>query len=92
MRKLPPLPAGLSPASFGHDVMKWGSGDKAAIRRMKTLTRGELEVAKITPEMARAWRDFYLDHVARHPDNPSAFGRARLMWHAELLLRNRIRR
>ena len=83
---LPPLPDGMTPAHFGHYVMKWGTGDEAAETRMDTLTAAELRAAGVTADIAEAWRLFYLEVVAETPTNPSARGRAKLMEYARSLL------
>ena len=66
--------------------MKWGTGDVAARARIGTLTRAELQNAGVTAELARQWRDFYLEEAQRSPTNPSARGRADLMQRALELL------
>ena len=66
--------------------MKWGSGNEDAIARMNTITRAEMEQAGVTPDMAGAWRDFYVNEAARNPTNPSAAGRAQLMDYVNQLL------
>jgi hypothetical protein len=76
----------MTPAYFGHYVMKWGTGDAAAEHRIQTLTTAELRVAKITADIAEAWRLFYLEVVDEAPKNPSARGRAKLMECARSLL------
>ena len=86
MPKVPPLPNGMTPAEFGHDVMKWGTGDDAALDRISTLTKDELAHACVTSEMALAWQAFYLDVIRQNPKNPSAAGRAKLMQHVAALL------
>lgn len=86
MRKLPALPEGMTPAYFGRDVMKWGTGDRTAESRIQTLTVEELRSAGVTAEMADAWRLFYLAVVDENQENPSARGRAKLMEYARSLL------
>jgi hypothetical protein len=56
-----------------------------ALDRIETLTRKELEAGDVTPEIATAWRDFYIWHAA-NMNNPSAPGRALLMQYAVELL------
>ncbi len=85
----PPTPRGMTLREFGTRVMRWGTGDDAARARVRTLTREELTQGGLTPEMAEAWRDFYLHELARNPRNPSAAGRAALMQRAVALLRQR---
>ena len=79
MPKPPDVPSGHNVAGFGATVMRWGTGDAAARARIQTLTRGELVAKGVTATMARAWRDFYLNEIARNPKNPSARGRVELM-------------
>ena len=86
MRRLPPLPDGMTPDKFGRCVMKWGTGDAAAISRIDTLTAAELRAANITADIAEGWRAFYLEVLEENPDNPSARGRAKLMEYARSLL------
>lgn len=86
MQKIPLLPKGMSTAAFGHEVMKWGTGDDAALDRISSLTREELIEAGITAEIAAAWQNFYVNEVRRVPQNPSARGRAQLMEYAVRLL------
>ena len=45
-----------------------------------------MEQAGVTPDMAGAWRDFYVNEAARNPTNPSAAGRAQLMDYVNQLL------
>lgn len=85
----PPIPRGMTLREFGNRVMRWGTGDREARVRMRTLTREELEQAGLTQEMAEAWRDFYRNEFARNPRNPSATGRAELMQRAVELLQRR---
>lgn len=81
-----PLPPGMDTSEFGHDVMKWGTGDEAAQSRIQTLTREELESNGVTKEMAEKWRDFYKQVKLETSNNPSAGGRAELMQRAVDLL------
>src|SRR6266545_2210579 len=46
----PPLPQGMSNKAFGQ-LMRWGSGNDAALARIQTLTRTELEQAGVTKEI-----------------------------------------
>lgn len=86
MKELPPLPPGMGPHEFGKSVMKWGSRDEDARRRIQTLTREELIDGGVTIEAAIGWRDLYLRELILHPWNPSAAGRAELMQRAADLL------
>ncbi|HEX8465475.1 MAG TPA: DUF4951 domain-containing protein, partial [Abditibacterium sp.] len=54
--------------------------------RMQTLTKAELVSQGVTLQIARKWREFYVNEAAIHPRNPSAAGRADLMSHAVELL------
>jgi RHS repeat-associated protein len=82
----PRPPGGGGLAEFGKNVMEWGTGDDAAIARIATLSRAQLEDAGVTAEYAEAVRDFYLNEALRNPGNPSAQGRAELMqWAVDLL-------
>jgi len=81
----PPLPQGMSNKAFGQ-LMRWGSGNDAALARIQTLTRTELEQAGVTKEIAKAWADFYRAVKLATPNNPSAAGRASLMDAAAKLL------
>jgi RHS repeat-associated protein len=81
------LPPNMSPQTFGHEVMRWGSGSDEARARISTLTAQELRDAGVTADMANWWARAY-EAVARiSPDNPSAAGRAELMRRAAELLR-----
>lgn len=82
----PDVPAGLTRNEFGTRIMKWGTGNAAARRRMATLTREELERVGVTLAMVEEWQAFYLNELRRNPDNPSADGRADLMRRAVELL------
>jgi RHS repeat-associated protein len=82
----PATPNGMSMPDFGTNVMRWGRGTNAARERMYTLTRAELREAGVTPQIAREWRDLYVNEVVAHPANPSARGRAELMQRALELL------
>ena len=66
--------------------MKWGTGEAAALARMQSLSRDELESMEVTPEMAREWSDFYIWVTGWAPQNGSARGRALLMEFAAKLL------
>lgn len=83
----PETPGGMSLADFGQKVMQWGRGSADALARIGNITRDELEDAGVTPEMAKKWADFYVNEVARKPNNPSAAGRAELMKHVTELLK-----
>ena len=87
MPKIPPLPKkGMTVSFFGSHVMRWGSGDDAAIERIQTLTVDELKSAGVTIEIAEEWRLFYREVIVDNPANPSARGREKLMAHARSLL------
>lgn len=76
----------MTQRQFGISIMRWGKGHIEACERVATLTKGELEKAGITRDIALQWRNFYL-HVAEcNPRNPSAAGRAVLMQKATQLL------
>lgn len=81
----PPTPGGIGNREFGK-IMKWSTGNESARQRMASLTRGELERAGVTKEMAAQWRDFYREVQRVSPQNPSAAGRADLMQRAFELL------
>ena len=81
----PPLPSGMGNKAFG-ELMRWGTGKDAALARIQTLTRAELEQAGVTKEVAKAWAEFYRAVVEATPKNPSAAGRAALMDAAAKLL------
>jgi Domain of unknown function (DUF4951) len=66
--------------------MKWGSGEDAALGRVLSLTKDDLESIDVTLEMALEWADFYDNEVIRNPTNGSAKGRAVLMRRAAELL------
>ena len=51
----PAVPQGMTLHTFGHRVMRWGTGNEAARARMSTLTREELVRAGVTRDMAEAW-------------------------------------
>ncbi|MBA3945256.1 MAG: hypothetical protein H0X37_11920 [Herpetosiphonaceae bacterium] len=86
---VPDIPASVSTvAEFGSKVMQWGTGSDVARARMATLSSEELESNGVTLDMAKAWRDFYLNEIVRNPSNPSAPGRAELMQRAVELLSN----
>ena len=61
--------------------MRWGSGDQAAIDRIETITVDHLIRHGVTLEIAKEWLTFYQCGFNRNPFNPSALGRAQLMWH-----------
>jgi RHS repeat-associated protein len=89
LRKLPvpPLPAGMSSATFGK-IMKWGTGNAEARAQIGRLSKEALERAGITREMALEWWRFYQKEALRNPANPTAAGRADLMeWVVWRLLR-----
>ncbi|MES2153919.1 MAG: DUF4951 domain-containing protein [bacterium] len=70
---------------FGED-MGWGSGNAEARSRMGTITAQEARGLGLNADMARGWARAY-DATARlYPANPSAAGRAELMWHVYGLL------
>jgi hypothetical protein len=69
--------------------MKWGTGEQAALDRMATLSREELESMGVDLTMAERWAGFYRNEMRRNPENGSARGRAVLMAHAAELLRGR---
>ena len=84
---LPAVPIGHTPSTFGKQIMRWQSGSRAAQHRIITLTNAELVQQGVTPAIARAWRDFYINEATRNPRNPSAPGRIALMaWAVNLLL------
>jgi hypothetical protein len=83
---VPETPGGMSISSFGK-LMKWGTGEAAALARVPKLSRGFLERAGVTRAMAEAWARFYRNEMRRVPDNASARGRAVLMEEAARLLR-----
>jgi hypothetical protein len=68
--------------------MKWGTGQSAAVARIATLTRSELESIGVTLDMARLWVRLYERVAAANPANGSAKGRASLMNYAAELLRD----
>ena len=83
---VPPLPEGIATLrDFGHQLMKWGTGEEAHAR-IDTLTIEELLGNRVTIELAVAWRDFYENEARRNPANQSARPRADLMAHAIRLL------
>jgi hypothetical protein len=67
--------------------MRWGTGEEAAVERMKSLTLEELQSMGVTAEMAAAWVALYRYVARRNPANGSARGRAVLMEYATKLLR-----
>jgi len=83
----PPTPGGMSLAQFGQQVMQWGRGNETARERIGELTREGLEQAGVTRDMALQWTGFYVNEIARNPNNPSAAGRADLMKYAADLLK-----
>lgn len=76
---VPAIPCGLTLACFGQRVLGWSTGSEAARRRIASLTREELIRHGVTCAMGLAWRDFYLNEMARNPRNPSAPGRVDLL-------------
>jgi len=90
MAKVPLVPLGISRSDFGKVVMRWGTFDASARSRMVTLTRAKLVASGVTVQMAREWRDFYLEVVRQTPDNPGARGRAELMQRAIELLEQQL--
>jgi RHS repeat-associated protein len=83
---VPARPNGMTPNDFGTRLMRWGTGNSEARDRIGSVTREELQEAGVTHQMAREWRDFYVNEVLRNPNNPSARGRAELMHRAAELL------
>ncbi|HEY1014006.1 MAG TPA: DUF4951 domain-containing protein [Herpetosiphonaceae bacterium] len=83
---VPAIPCGLTLACFGQRVLCWSTGSEAARRRIASLTREELLGHGVTCAMAAAWRDFYLNEIARNPRNPSAPGRVDLLRRVVALL------
>jgi RHS repeat-associated protein len=83
---VPPTPGGITVSEFGQKVMQWGTGSEAARARISTITAEELRKAQLTVDMAIRWRDFYINELARNPNNPSAAGRAELMDYVVRLL------
>lgn len=81
------LPPGVTPREFGQDIMQWGSGSAEARTRMTTLSANELQLTGFTAEMAESWARAYESVARLMPNNPSAAGRAELMWYAAKLLR-----
>ncbi len=59
----------------------WSTGDDAALRRMQTITSCEIQHIGLTQRMAVEWYRFYIDIKRLFPRNPSARGRAKLMYH-----------
>lgn len=86
MPNVPKLPNGMTPAQFGQEIMKWGTGHAAAESQIGKLDIDELYSAGLTAEIAAHWRDFYKAVCVRTPNNPSARGRAKLMEHVRILL------
>jgi len=82
---LPSIPADMSTAQFGQEVMQWGTGYDSAVARANTVTLEELQQAGVTREIAIAWRDFYMNEALRVPGNPSAGGRSLLMQRVVML-------
>jgi hypothetical protein len=76
----------MTNATFGHTVMKWGTGDAAARSRINTITVDELKRYGVSTAIVESWINFYQDVVARNPVNPSARGRIDLLQHALRLL------
>lgn len=81
------LPDGLTPRQFGEEIMRWGKGNAAARDRVDTITFEELNKAGVTVEMAENWALAYQSVMHLMPSNPSAAGRAELMFQAAKLLR-----
>src|SRR5206468_8252615 len=73
------LPAGMTTAYFGQQVMRWGTGNAAAISRIGQVTLQELQASGITRQMALSCYQFYSYVAQMSPANPSAAGRAQLM-------------
>ena len=71
---------------FGASGIKWGTGENAALSRMRSLTREELQSIGVTRDMSQQWADFYKNVVVLHPENVSARGRTVLMQFAADLL------
>lgn len=67
-------------AEFGQ-LIAWSTGDEAALRRMRTITPKEIHHIGLTREMAREWWKFYCRIKIIFPQNPSAWGRSRLLRH-----------
>jgi hypothetical protein len=67
--------------------MRWGTGEAAALRRVETVTREELQSMGMTEELALQWAAFYRAVTLANPANDSARGRAVLMEYAAELLR-----
>jgi RHS repeat-associated protein len=82
----PPIPPGMTQAEFGSKVMQWGKGSADALERIPELTAQELQQAGVTFDMALKWAKFYFRVARVTPNNPSAAGRAQLMWAAAGLL------
>jgi hypothetical protein len=86
-KSLPPYPDQFANRSeFGATGIKWGTGEDAALSRMRGLTREELQSMGVTRDMAQRWADFYKNVVVLHPENESARGRTVLMQFAADLL------
>jgi hypothetical protein len=64
----------------------WGRGNEQALARIPSIDAEELVSKGFTALVAQRWFEHYLNEVRRNPNNPSAWGRALLMRHAQRLL------
>jgi hypothetical protein len=63
---------------FGKAI-RWGAKWHASLRNMDEIDPHRLRALGLTRQLAREWRDFYIEEAERVPDNPSAHGRAAFM-------------
>jgi hypothetical protein len=82
---VPGTPNGMPLGEFGQ-LMNWGRGSDAARAQISELSRSGLAQSGLTPDLARAWANFYANEALRNPSNPSAAGRADLMEAAAQIL------
>jgi hypothetical protein len=66
--------------------MKWGTGEAAALERMKSLTQMELRTMGMRMDWSLDWAAFYRNELSHNPRNGSARGRIQLMDYAANLL------
>lgn len=79
---IPPTPHNMSLPEFGQGVIGWGTGPQDAEKRLKHVTKADVENMKqagLTVEIAKTWQNFYKNETQRNASNPTAPLRAQLM-------------
>ena len=76
----PPLPSGLNNGDLG-DIFGWGGGHEEARQQIGRLSKDDLLSEGLTAGTIRAWAEYLSAMARKYPTNPSAAGRADLLWH-----------